>query len=487
MNPEELLRDAQLLDSQGRLGDAIGAYQQLLALRADLPDAWYNLAVLLRKTGQFPAALACYQHALNRGVDQPEEAHLNRGVIYADCLHQYDAAERELVTALTLNPTYVPALFNLANLQEDVGRANDAKVTYERILTLQPMNADALARYAGLHTFQDLGDPLVQRLKHRFAAPEMSDADRATLGFSLGRALDSCSEYAAAFETYAAANRYSRASAPPGSGVYDRRAEEQYIDRLVAAFPAPPGAVAGGDLTPTPYPHPIFICGMFRSGSTLIEQVIADHTDVTPGGELEFLPNLVRTDLAPFPQSLATLSPADLNSLAAQYLRALAARFPGARHVIDKRPDNFLYIGLIKRLFPDAKIVHTKRDPLDNCLSIFFLHLDPQMSYALDLADIGHHYRQYRRLMQHWKALYPADIHDVDYDTYVRHPETEAQRLFDFLGLASRPPDETQPRAVRAVKTASVWQVREPLYQRSSGRARHYARELATLREALGS
>jgi hypothetical protein len=224
---------------------------------------------------------------------------------------------------------------------------------------------------------------------------------------------------------------------------------------------------------------------MFRSGSTLIEQLIADQTDVVPGGELEFLPELVRTALAAFPESMATLSPRHLESLAARYLDSLAERFPGAAFVTDKRPDNFLYIGLIKLLFPDAKIVHTRRSPLDNCVSIFFLHLDQGMSYALDLADTGHYYVQYRRLMQHWKTLYGADIHDVDYDTYVREPETEAGRLFDFLGLEDQPLRAGQPASVRAVKTASVWQVREPIYQRSSGRANNYARELAALREQL--
>src|SRR6266404_1896396 len=164
-DPEALLQAAQSLDAQGRLREAIAAYQQLLTLRADLPDAWYNLAVLLRKTGQFSAALACYQHALNRGVAQPEQVHLNRGVIYTDCLHQYDAAERELLTALALNPTYIPALFNLANLEDDQGRADDARATYERILTLQPLNADALARFAGLNTFHSPDDPLIRRLE----------------------------------------------------------------------------------------------------------------------------------------------------------------------------------------------------------------------------------------------------------------------------------------------------------------------------------
>jgi tetratricopeptide (TPR) repeat protein len=481
--PEALLHEARSLEDAGRLPEAISAYQQLLALRADLPDAWYNLAVLLRKTGQFSAALACYQAALNRGVAQPEEVHLNRGVIYSDYLQQYEAAERELMTALALNPTFVPALINLANLQEDQGRAEEARATYERILALQPLNADALARYAGLKSFQSPDDPLIQRLQQLFTAPGTSNADRAVLGFSLGRALDDCAAYPAAFEAYAAANRYSRASAPPGTGNYDRAAEERFVERLIAAFPARPPATAH---CADPC-HPIFICGMFRSGSTLIEQLIADQTDVTPGGELEFVPNLVKTALAPFPESMATLSPGHVQSLAARYLSALAERFPEAAFVTDKRPDNFLYIGLIKLLFPTAKIVHTRRNPLDNCLSIFFLHLDQRMSYALDLEDIGHHYVQYRRLMQHWKALYGGDIVDVDYDTYVRNPETEAGRLFEALGLEHRPQKSAEPARLRAIKTASVWQVREPLYQRSSGRSGNYARELAALREYLSN
>jgi hypothetical protein len=481
-DPEALLDEAQSLDRQGRLHEAIGAYQQLLALHADLPDAWYNLAMLLRTAGQFSAALACYQHALNRGVAQPEEVHLNRGVIYSDCLHQYEAAEQELLTALALNPTFVPALLNLANLQEDQGRADDARATYEKILALRPLDAKALARYAGLKSFSTPDDPLIQRLHQIFTAPGASDADRAALGFSLGRALDNCGAYSAAFQTYAAANGYSRASAPPGTGRYDRSAEERFVYRLIAAFPARPPAIARA----AGQSRPIFICGMFRSGSTLIEQLIADQTDVVPGGELEFLPELVRTALAPFPESMATLSPGQLESLAAWYLSSLAERFPGAAFVTDKRPDNFLYIGLIKLLFPDAKIVHTRRNPLDNCLSIFFLHLDQRMSYALDLADTGHYYVQYRRLMQHWKTLYGADIHDVDYDMYVRDPETEAGRLLDFLGVERQSLRAGEQAPARAVKTASVWQVREPIYQRSSGRANNYARELASLRDYLG-
>jgi hypothetical protein len=153
--------------------------------------------------------------------------------------------------------------------------------------------------------------------------------------------------------------------------------------------------------------------------------------------------------------------------------------------VIDKRPDNFLYIGLIKALFPDAKIVHTTRDPLDNCLAVYFLHLDSGVSYATDLMDIGHYYRAYRRLMAHWRTRYGADIIDLDYDRLVREPAAVAQPMFEALGLRWDAKFLEFHNADRPARTASVWQVREPLYQRSSGRSRHYAQQLASLRAYL--
>jgi hypothetical protein len=224
---------------------------------------------------------------------------------------------------------------------------------------------------------------------------------------------------------------------------------------------------------------------MFRSGSTLVEQLLAGHPRVTAGGELDFLPRIAHEVLAPLPKSTVAVPPPRLQALAAQYIDTLATLFPTAEFVTDKRPDNFLYIGLIKQLFPEAKIVHTIRDPLDNCLSIFFLHLDQRMSYALDLMDIGHHYRGYQRLMAHWKALYGADILDVSYDALVREPKPVTETLLAFLGLDWDERCLTVSPAGQAIKTASVWQVREPLYQRSSGRARHYARELDELRDYL--
>lgn len=472
-----LVADAAQLQRAGRLEQAVSAWRRVLELSPELPDAWYNLGLLQRRLGQFEAALESYAQALRYGVSRAEEVHLNRGVIFADWLHQHAQAERELEAALTLNPRFIPALQNLANLHEDLGRREQALAVYGRILQLDPENFESLARCAALTLIAGADDPAVARLRAAIAAPAASAAARAALGFALAAALDSCGEYAAAFAACEAANRDSRASAPAAPR-YDRLAQERYVDELIRAFPhrTPPGRESAAST-----PRPIFICGMFRSGSTLAEQLLARHPAVRAGGELDLLPRLAHTELAPFPSSMASVSAQRLRQLAERYRQGLAELFPGAAHVTDKRPDNFLLIGLIKRLFPEARIVHTTRDPLDNCLSVFFLHLDQRLSYALDLADIGHYFRQHQRLMAHWRSLYGDELLEFNYDSLVSDPRPAVERLLGFCGLDWHEQCLTPAPGGGAVRTASVWQVREPIYRRSSGRARHYPRELAPL------
>jgi hypothetical protein len=228
---------------------------------------------------------------------------------------------------------------------------------------------------------------------------------------------------------------------------------------------------------------------MFRSGSTLVEQVLSAHPAVIAGGEMDFFPRLVRGTLSPFPASMAALDSARATALAEQYRADVSKRFPEARRagfVTDKRPDNFLLIGLIKRLFPAAKFVHTVRSPLDNCLSIYFQHLDQAAaSYSSDLRDIGHYYGQYQRLMTHWRSLFPDDIFDLRYDAFVREPAPALAELLTFLGLEwddSCLEFHCQPGVV---KTASYWQVRRPFYTQASGRWGNYREHLGPLREAL--
>jgi tetratricopeptide (TPR) repeat protein len=476
-----MLAVAAALDREGRVPEAIAAYERLLEFWPGQPDCWYNLARLQRQTGQYSQALASYQEALERHVARPEEVHLNRGVIFSDCLNQYDAAERELKKALEINPVYVPALINYANLHEDLGRRELAASMYERLLALEPDSPSALARYSQLKDFTDIDDQLIGRLRAALNYPGISPATQTNVEFSLGRALDACGAYAAAFQVYRQANRHSRESAPPGTGHYDLALEEKYTDRLIDVFAQ---SLPRAPQPPATQPRPVFICGMFRSGSTLLEQLLGGHPSITPGGELDFIPRAVSIVLAPFPDSFDSIPAEQLSRLAADYRAMLIERFPEAINVTDKRPDNFLYIGLIKALFPQAKIVHTVRDALDNCLSIYFLHLDPAMSYALDLMDIGHHYREYLRLMSHWKRLFGADILDVSYDSLLRDPKPQLEQVLALLGLGW---DEgcASVGPGRAVKTASVWQVREPLYMRSSGRSRHYAKQLEDLRKYI--
>jgi tetratricopeptide (TPR) repeat protein len=476
-HPAPLLREAARLEQLGRLTEAAAIYERILARWPDLPDCWYNLAFLQRQLRRFDEALASYGQALAQGVRQPEEVHLNRGVILADHLRQEAAAERELRAALSLNPRYLAALRNLANLQEDLGRREEALATYVRILELDPRSYESLARYALLHRIERPDDPLIARLRAAVADAGASAAERASLGFALGATLDSCGEYRAAFAAYEAANRDSRASAPSAPR-YDRAAQERLTDELMRAFPQP---AYGGGAQPPATARPIFVCGMFRSGSTLAEQLLARHPLVTAGGELALLPELVRTQIVPYPAALASFPASRIAALADEYLGGIAQLFPGAAHVTDKRPDNFLHVGLIKRLMPHARIVHTTRDPLDNCLSIFFLHLDQHLGYALDLLDIGHYYREYRRLMAHWKALYAGEILELNYDELVADPRPSVERLLAFCGLPWEEACLAPAPAGGAVKTASVWQVREPLYRHSSGRSRHYRAELRAL------
>ena len=474
-----LMVEAVHLQRQNRHAEAMAAYGAIVARWPKLADAWYNLAVLQRKNFRFDDALYSYQRALAAGVSRPEEVHLNRSVIFSDTLRDHAAAAAELQHALTLNPAYTPALLNLANLYEDLGKRAEASSLYARILSIEPQAFEALARFANLQPAATIDAALVQRLREALSlATSMSD--RASLGFALGRLLDARGEYREAFAVYTGANESSRASAAIRIVPYDRAIQEKFVDLMISG-----GTPQHCASSVESVPRPIFIVGMFRSGSTLTEQLLAGISGIAAGGEINFLPQLIDGELSDFFESMAAITTARLDGIAARYQAELMRVSRGAAFVTDKRPDNFLYLGLIKRLFPNAKIVHTTRDALDNCLSIFFLHLEQQMSYALNLEDIGHFYREQRRLMAHWKRQFGGDIFEFNYDALVRDPKTQFRALCEFLAVAW--PGQVPEVAARSavVKTASVWQVRQPLYQSSSGRWRHYQEELVELREEL--
>ena len=444
------------------------------------PDEWFNLGWQQARQGRHDAALASYAQALARGVERPEEAHLNRATIFAEALGRDDAAERELEWALARNPRFVPAWVNLGNLHEQHGDRDRARHAYEQALALEPAQPLALARLPDLRPIAGVDDPLIVALRQAIARTGVAPADLADLGFGLGKALDKAGAYDEAFAAYVEANRASRAVA--GAAPYDPPGHERYVDRLIAACPVAPPA----DPPPSPATLRIFICGMFRSGSSLVEQILASHPLVNAGGEIDVVPAIASRNFAPTRAAWPALDAAARQQLRDAYTRRVESRHPGAGVVTDKRPDNFLHLGLIKAMFPAARIVHTRRDPLDNGLSVYFLHLTQAMPWALDLEDIAHWSRQHERLMAHWRTLFGADIHEVDYDRLVVEPRPVIEGLLAHCGL---PWDDAclAFHATRTpVRTPSAWQVREPLYTRSSGRWRHYERHLGPLRAALG-
>jgi tetratricopeptide (TPR) repeat protein len=471
MDLQEQLRRASAARAQGEWAAARRVYEGVLAQAPNLPNTWFNLGIVCRHMGDPRAALAAYAQALRLGVEGAEEAHLNRAVIFADDLLDAQSARLELESALRVRPTFLPALLNLANLAEDFGRREEAVALYERALKIDPRAYEALARLANCLVVNSIEAPIIGRLRNALLDKDSAPEERASLGFALGRALDAAAAYDDAFDAYQRANFESRA----GAVDYDRAAHDNFVTRIIQAFPAPAPKVEDvGE-------PPIFICGMFRSGSTLIERVLARHPKVTAAGEIGYFSSRVLPSVQPFPEAAAARSARGLKELARGYLDALRHALPNAAHITDKRPDNFLYVGLIKAMFPSARIVHTTRNALDNCLAVYFLHLDRGMTYAFDLDDIGHYLAQERRLMSHWRKLYPESIFDFDYDAFVQAPAASLEPLLTFCGLDWDEACLTPGASGGPVKTPSAWQVREAIYKRSSGRWKNYEGKMQSL------
>ncbi len=470
---------ADALLRSGDVAAAIAAHKALLERAPERVDAWYNLGYLQRTAREFEGALASYAAALAHGAAGAEAIHVNRAVILAEHLDRPDDGEAELRRALAVDPSFLPAWLNLGLLAEDRGDADAARAAYAEVARLAPGNGRAAARLAALDVVQGDAAGAAGRLQKLLSTPGLPPSDAAEMGFALGNALDATGDYRLAFTAFVEANRIARSLVPP-SQRYDHEAQDRLIDDLINAFPRNDRRAerAGGD-------PPIFICGMFRSGSTLCERLIARHSRVTAGGELETIPAMVAHQLQPYPASVAGLPDAALDDLRADYMREARARFPHANVLTDKRCDNVLHIGLIKTLFPEAKIIHTRRHALDNILSVFFLYFDDSISYGFSLDDAVHYYRSYRRLMDHWRSLYGDNIIDFDYDAVVRDPEPAMRRLLEFCGLEPEPACLAGQAADGVVRTASAWQVRAPLNTRSSERWRNYAAHIPEIIAAL--
>lgn len=479
--PGHHLTLAALLRQLGRSAELVPLYLRMCNALPSHALAHFNLGCALRSQGQDEAALAAHRRALELGIEQPEECWSNVAAILAD-LHR-DAESREaLEQALIANPRWVPARYNLGLWLEEHGERTAALEEFRRVLEIDPAWHDARVRIAWLQRCNSPDEPLIGELRAALSQSALTPLTRENLQFALGKSLEDCAHYAEAFAAFAEGNRESRARLPR----YDRGATESVFQHIRSGMDAD----WLRSVVPVSDRPLVFICGMFRSGSTLLEQMLAAHPQVTAGGELDWFPRrLLYGEPGVFPER--TLADAGFRTaLGAGYMALLAKRFAGAGLITDKRPDNFLYIGLLAALFPNARFLHTVRDPRDTCISIWCQQLEDGLGYAADLADTAHYLGLYRTLMSHWKALLPGRIVDVAYEHLVTDPEPVLRGVCDALGL----PWQADMLAFHAmdnrVRTASLWQVRQPLYTGSVGRWRRYAAQaedtFRTLEDAHG-
>jgi tetratricopeptide (TPR) repeat protein len=487
-NPRALQQARALADAR-RYSEAQAVYRQLLVAEPGLADVWYELAWLLRKSGDPDAALEAYSEALHLGVRDPEEVHLNRAVIYSDERHQEALAEDELLSALRIRADYAPARLNLGKLYEDQGRTAEAVDCYRQLSDdsgpQQPnleLRQEALCRLVQAEPPSDADDPRLARLiAAATQAGDRSDGHTANLWFGVARAWETLSRYDDAFNAFERANRLAASGGPP----YARAAIESLVEALIEAGDLPPFEAAADKAGPTP----LFICGMFRSGSTLLEQVLNAHPQVSAGGELAFFPRLKQG-----PQGRAAscgqLSPAQAQQAGQAYRQLIQNLMQqgtaDARYFSDKRPDNVLLLRLIRQVLPDARIIITRRNPVDTGLSVFQQHLSPAVvPYSTRLTDIAHYQLQVETLTRHWLSSGDEGLFKFDYDHFVSEPEAELRPLLTWLQLDWDSRCLDFHRQHNAVKTASHAQVRKPLYRDSSGRWQHYAAHLGPLIDAL--
>jgi tetratricopeptide (TPR) repeat protein len=467
--------------ASGRLDEAIAAYRSALRYQPNLAAAHSNLGSALADQRQYAEAERHCHEAIRYQPDLAA-AHNNLGRIYFVC-GKHDLAKQCFEQAVHLSQAMVDAHRNLGHIYRELGRFEEARREYEIVLNLNPRETRALYSLSLIkkHRLSDQAD--LDRLETRLEDPLLGATERAELNFGLGKICDECGLYDKAFRHFQRANSLVR---PP----FDRHLCELMINQWMTAFTRErfAGATPGGSASELP----VFIVGMPRSGTSLVEQILSSHPQVYGAGELsdlqEISTNLERNWRGdpPYPFCLFSLGQADLAGLAEQYLSRRRAECGDAVRVTDKMPANFLLLGLIPRLFPNARVIHCVRDPRDTCLSCYFTDFASRPTYAYDLEDLGFFHRTHDRLMSHWRSELPVKMIDVSYEDLVARPEEVSRQLLGFCGL------EWDDRCLRffenarPVRTASGWQVRQPMYNSSVGRWRHYEKYLGGLVKSLG-
>jgi tetratricopeptide (TPR) repeat protein len=540
------------LRALGRDDAAAEAYQQALLLREDYAEAYNNLAALLRDSDKPEEAEHCYRRAieLRPGYLDP---YGNLAGLLVDA-NRADEALRVLGEALRIDENHVPTLVNVARTQLGLGNHAQAEQACRLALARDPANADAelalgevlqeldrfpeaLAAFeratrrdpdaADAHNhygiclksvgrldearrellraleldphaygcYANLGDlerftadsPRLKAMEAILAGAAEPESPRyLALHFALGKAYDDLGDYEKAIRHFKIGAKVKRQRLR-----YDEAETVGFFDAIRATFDR--ALFESRPFAGNPSRLPVFIIGMPRSGSTLVEQILSSHPRVFGAGETkEFSRRLGALRgrfpaLPKYPGLVARMRPEHFAMLADGYLGALAAGAPGAARATDKLLTNYYFVGLLHLLFPNARFINTRRNPVDTCWSAFTKLFKDDMPHSYDFGELARYYRKYEELMDHWQAVLPAGtIHVVDYERVVEDVESAARALIDFVGLPWDPACLAFHESSRPVKTASVVQVRKPVYRSSVERWRRYGAEIQPLAEALG-
>lgn len=424
---------------------------------------YFNSGYYARKAANAKLSILHFQQALEGNISDKHEVYRELALVYSELLNNFEQAKSYLEKALELNKEDEAALFNLAALYEFYGDRNLARDHFHSVLALNPHNTLALSRLSDLNTF-DIHAAHEYEQKC-LKAIESSDPDnRCDLYYALGKAHDDAAQYKKAWDYYVQANKLNKRLVPEFDANALDRLKLQLTERSILKPIARESNAHLEQVTP------IIICGMFRSGSTLVEQILGANSQVTVGGEIDYLHLHLRNLSNEALQ--AKLSDAGFIEGYESHLKALSS----TPFITDKRPENYLYLDVIKTLYPKAKIIWTQRKLADNGLSAYFQRLGPTLNYATNLDAIAKVYNHQLDIKQHWQKEFAKDIVTLQYEELVDSPETTIRSLFEDLGLNYTDEANTFYKQKNLVKTASVWQVRKPLFKTSVNRIDNYER-----------
>lgn len=485
LQPERAENGLDLADALAQAGDseaALAVYEEVSRARPTLLAPYLSSAKLMFERGDPEGAAARLREAESRaasnGAVQDELA-----AAWA-AIGAYEHAAELYGARLAKAPDDAQARAGLGSACQSLGQFDTATAHFEQALDIDPGLGWVYAalmsnrRYA----FSDARLATMQRL----VADQSLDARvRSQLHFALGQYFDVREAPEQAFTHFEAGNRLHARREP-----FDRDVFDQRIERIMACCTSDFFEVRQGMGHASE--RPLLIVGMPRSGTSLVEQIVASHPRAHGAGELSDIGRMVRElpvvtgSDERYPDCLDRLTPDVATMLGQRYLGGLEARAPDARRVTDKMPFNMLWLGLIALILPNARVIYCRRDAMDNALSCYFQLFSRGLRFAYDLGHVGHVYRQHERLMAHWREHLPLPMLTVNYEDLVRDPESQSRRLIEFTGLDWDDRCLDFHRHGRGVRTASVWQVRQPVYQSSLARWKAYQPWLAPLRESLG-